>query len=120
MAGRADFFPNSHFWAPGIAGFPSGGCTNDDIRFNFSVNTCSGCHQSETGAPFLHVSNRGQNNETQLSGFLVGGEISDPVSGDPREFNDLERRMLDLCNLVSPDATAADVVDVDPAPACAP
>jgi hypothetical protein len=90
------------------------------VRHTFALNTCSGCHQAETGTPFLHVGTRSAGLATPLSGFLVGTEISDPVSGEPRVFNDLERRMLDLCNLVSPEATAADVHDVDPAPACAP
>jgi len=94
------------------------GVDNPDARHSFALNTCSGCHQAETGAPFLHVGSRFPGEPTPLSGFLVGITVTDPISGALRAFNDLERRQQDLCNLVSDEATEDDVLDVDVAPAC--
>ena len=112
MAGRADFFPNSHFWAPGIAGFPSGGCTNDDIRFNFSVNTCSGCHGADAidpgfDPPFYHVDPTSPGTApVVLSRFLTGTGASpipdpSPIGGIGRDFADLDRRAVDLQDLLA-------------------
>jgi len=112
LAGRADFFPTTHFWAPGIAGFPSGGCTNDDIRFNLSVNTCSGCHGADAidpavDPPFYHVEpNSPAGSPAQLSRFLTGTgalPIPDPspISGVGRDFADLDRRATDLQDLLA-------------------
>lgn len=112
MAGRADFFPTTHFWAPGIAGFPSGGCTNDDIRFNVSVNTCSGCHGGDAidpgvDPPFYHVDPTSPpGGPVQLSRFLTGTGTSpipdpSPISGIGRDFADLDRRATDLQDLLA-------------------
>jgi len=103
--------PVTGLWAPV-------GVDNPDARHSFALNTCSGCHQAETGAPFLHVGSRFPGEETPLSAFLVGGETMDPVSGAIRSFNDLERRMFDLCELVDEETTDEAVHDVDVAPAC--
>jgi Concanavalin A-like lectin/glucanases superfamily len=79
--------------APGIA--------NNDARQRFSLNTCNGCHGvEETGTVFLHVFPREPGNEAALSGFLSGTTVPDPVSGEPRTFNDLGRRKVDLQGLV--------------------
>ncbi len=112
LAGRADFFPNTHFWAPGIAGFPSGGCTNDDIRFNLSLNTCSGCHGADAidpgfDPPFYHVDpNSPGGSPARLSRFLTGTGSSpipdpSPISGVGRDFADLDRRAVDLQDLLA-------------------
>ena len=110
MAGRADFFPDTHFWAPGIAG--SGSCTDDDIRFNFSVNTCSGCHGGDAidpalDPPFYHVHpDSPGGSPVQLSRFLTGTGSSpipdpSPISGIGRDFADLDRRATDLQDLLA-------------------
>jgi hypothetical protein len=81
------------FWAaPGIA--------NNDARQLFSLNTCNGCHGPETGTGFLHLAPRFPGQETQLSGFLTGITVSDPISGVPRTFGDLAARKADLTSLV--------------------
>jgi hypothetical protein len=81
------------FWsAPGIA--------NNDARQLFSLNTCNGCHGAETNTKFLHIAPRFQGQESQLSGFLTGITLPDPVSGVTRTFNDLAARKADLTGMV--------------------
>jgi len=70
-------------------------------RHTFAVNTCNGCHSSETGTPFLHVSNRTMGQPTQLSGFLTGTEVPDPLTGELRSFDELGRRGEDLSNFLA-------------------
>lgn len=111
MAGRADFFPDTHFWAPGILG--SAACSNDDIRFKFSVNTCSGCHGADAIDPgidphFYHVDPTSPpGSPVGLSRFLTGtggSPIPDPsptIGGAARDFADLDRRATDLQDLLA-------------------
>ena len=88
------------FWsAPGIA--------NNDARQLFSLNTCNGCHGTETGTQFLHIAPRFLGQESQLSGFLTGISLTDPVSGVPRTFNDLLARKNDLTSLACPSPAPA-------------
>jgi hypothetical protein len=77
---------NIDFWnAPGI--------TDNTLRFRFSLNTCNGCHGAETSTGFLHVNPRARGQEAQLSGFLTGETIQDPVvPSTSRTLNDLRRR----------------------------
>lgn len=78
-----------HVWrAPGI--------TNNEARFHFSVNTCNGCHAGETNTIFLHVFPRNPGQASALSGFLTGTTVPDPVTGQPRTFNDLAVRSESL------------------------
>jgi hypothetical protein len=85
--------------APGVA--------NNEARHHFSLNTCNGCHSAaETGTFFLHVNPRSSANEAQLSGFLTGTTVSDPVTFELRTFNDLARRKDDLTQLVCAPAPA--------------
>jgi hypothetical protein len=79
--------------APGIA--------NPEARHLFSLGTCNGCHgMGETGTEFLHVSPRAPGAPSGLSGFLKGLAVADPVTGEIRTFNDLQRRKADLEQLV--------------------
>src|SRR5690606_20888606 len=55
------------------------GIINNEARHKFSLNTCNGCHGNETNTPFLHISTRAAGAESQLSGFLTGVEVADPV-----------------------------------------
>ncbi|WP_437969821.1 LamG-like jellyroll fold domain-containing protein [Sorangium sp. So ce260] len=83
------------------------GILNNEARHKFSLNTCNGCHGgAETGTPFLHVNVRAPGNEGTLSGFMTGIQIADPVTGEPRNLNDLARRNLDLKALVCEPASA--------------
>ncbi len=74
------------FWnAPGI--------TDSALRHKFSINTCNGCHGAEASTSFLHVFPRAAGQQAQLSGFLTGIDVTDPVTGtSTRRFADLNRR----------------------------
>lgn len=77
-------------------------------RHLFAVNTCNGCHQVETAAPFVHIGIPLNNNlpvslgsPAALSGFMTGIDVQDPV--DPtiiRHFNDIKRRRVDFAELL--------------------
>lgn len=75
----------------------------DDALFELAVNTCSGCHQVETGTPFAHLDyNTPVGSPAILSGFLTGIVLPDPRNAAiPRKFNDLARRAVDLNNVAS-------------------
>jgi hypothetical protein len=84
-----------------LAAWTAPGILNNEARHRFSLNTCNGCHGfAETGTAFLHVSPRFPGSEAQLSGFMTGITVFDPVTGDPRTLNDLGRRRVDLQGLV--------------------
>ncbi|APR82284.1 Hypothetical protein A7982_07633 [Minicystis rosea] len=79
------------------------GILNNEARHKFSLNTCNGCHGAqETGTGFLHINPRDPGTVAQLSGFLTGVTLPDPVTGVPRTLNDLGRRNQDLKALVCP------------------
>jgi hypothetical protein len=78
----------------------SPGINNPEARHKFSLNTCNGCHGSETGTGFLHVFPRFPGQEAQLSGFMTGITVFDQFTGEPRTMNDLGRRRTDLFSLV--------------------
>ena len=80
------------------------GIKNNEARHHFSLNTCNGCHSAaETGTFFLQINPRFPGNEASLSGFLTGITVGDPISGQPRTFNDLGRRNTDLRRIVCGD-----------------
>jgi hypothetical protein len=73
------------------------GIQSPEARRAFSLGTCSGCHSiPETGTEFVHVRPRDVGNTAVLSAFLSGAAVSDPVDGEFRTFNDLQRRKADL------------------------
>jgi hypothetical protein len=81
------------FWNPT-------GVFNGNARHKFSLNTCNGCHSdTETDTPFLHI-RKGPVN-VQLSGFLTGVTVADPVDGTLRDFDDLERRAAHMESLLN-------------------
>lgn len=88
-------------------GGPTNPClsiNNNEARFRFSLNTCSGCHGDDTGTGFLQVFPRSLGNESFLSAFLTGGSATD-VCGLSHNFGDIELRRLDLCNLLEETCT---------------
>jgi hypothetical protein len=78
-------FNNIDFWS-------AVGVTNPEARHKFSLNTCNGCHGAETQTGFLQIQPRLPGEPSRLSGFLTGIDTFDPVSGQPRHFNELARR----------------------------
>ncbi|HET7505518.1 MAG TPA: LamG domain-containing protein [Kofleriaceae bacterium] len=94
FAAGAIFNDLTTWFAPGV---------DPEARHHFALNTCNGCHSAqETGVVFLQISPRFPGSPAQLSGFLTGTTINDPVTGQPRVFNDLRRRRLDLEGVVCP------------------
>jgi hypothetical protein len=70
---------------------------DSDVRHKLSLNTCNGCHSAETNTSFAHVQSRNWDQPAQLSAFLSGYFVTgDPVTGEPREFSEPERRAVDL------------------------
>jgi hypothetical protein len=75
---------------------------NPNARFNFSLNTCNGCHGAETATTFKQVLPRNPGVASALSNFLTGaGPAVTDMCGIVHTFNDLGRRQADLCNLLS-------------------
>jgi hypothetical protein len=80
--------------------------TDPNARFSFSVNTCSGCHgRVETGTTFKQVEPRNANTASQLSGFLTGINGVSDLCGIQHNFNDIDRRRVDLCQLLAKTCT---------------
>jgi len=82
-----------------------------DPRHTFSLNNCTSCHAAETSNGFTHIKPREYGEESNLSGFMTGIEVTDPLLGgeeaigSPRYFNELERRSKDLDMLVNSSCT---------------
>lgn len=102
LGGRAVMMPisltsGSNAWA--TTGFTA----PNMVRHQFALNTCNGCHSTETNTRFTHVGCRLPNQQAPLSGFLVGDGAGGPllvnVPGSPAGvagFFDLQRREQDL------------------------
>lgn len=85
------------------------GIRSNEARHRFALNTCHGCHRSETNTGFLQIGfpndhdlPRSLKNEALLAAFLTGGEARDPLLPEQtvRNFNDLERRSASLQELL--------------------
>lgn len=75
-----------------------------EARHRFARNTCNGCHtQSETGGSEFQVRPRSPFQESSLSGFLTGANVTDFSAGVIRHFNELGRRGRILHDLVCPE-----------------
>ncbi|HEX6904757.1 MAG TPA: hypothetical protein VF789_33935 [Thermoanaerobaculia bacterium] len=72
---------------------------NPEARHAFSLDTCSGCHGDETATVFKHVEPRLPGAPSALSTFLTGGSAVD-MCGRNHNFGDIERRRVDLCQLL--------------------
>jgi hypothetical protein len=94
FAAGAIFNDLSTWFAPGV---------DSEARHHFALNTCNGCHSlDENGVIFLQVAPRPLGTQAQLSRFLTGEIINDPVTGARRTLDDLGRRKLDLEPIVCP------------------
>ena len=90
---------------PKLAFLDLGTINNPQARFKFALNTCDGCHSTETGTTFLQIHNRAANAPAQLSGYLTGTITTDPVTGEARTFGELAVRAADLQTLLLKTAT---------------
>jgi hypothetical protein len=94
---------------------PSPQLTDHQVRREFDMTTCSGCHSAETRiSPFTHVKPRAFKKASVLSSFMVGSfpttnpteksHVVDPAFPTDRlvdrDFNEAFRRALDLVDLV--------------------
>jgi hypothetical protein len=79
-----------------IDAWTADGIANNEARHKFSLNTCNGCHGRETDTIFLHILPRSAGAPADISGFLAGVDVTDPVDGSVRHFDDLERRATDM------------------------
>jgi hypothetical protein len=74
--------------------------TDPNARFNFSLNTCSGCHGKEAKTTaFTQISTRLPGHASTLAPFLTGESFTD-MCGVARTLNDIDRRRVDLCQLL--------------------
>ncbi|MFL6193465.1 MAG: hypothetical protein ACJ75H_04800 [Thermoanaerobaculia bacterium] len=85
--------------------------TDPEARHAFSLDTCSGCHGQETGVRFYHVEPRTAGAESTLSSFLLGGSQTDRC-GRTHNFGDIERRRVDLCQLLDKSCSQIDAEPV--------
>jgi hypothetical protein len=114
-------------------GQPTAGSTIDpQVRFRLALNTCSGCHSTESGMaqPFSQIRNRDSGQVSTLSPFLTGSDTGgDPTMGyhtvsltfnglhdcqspaETHSFNDLLRRELYLDKMLSLDPAANNWAD---------
>jgi hypothetical protein len=99
LAGRID--EPGPVWNQGAAGLVS------EVRQAFSLQTCNGCHNAETGTSFFHVRPRARGSETQLSTFMVPGPSGPVVVPDPADptrhntFDERQRRLDDFDRLMT-------------------
>jgi hypothetical protein len=95
-------------------GTPCSAINNPDARFLFSLNTCQGCHGfSDTGTVFYQVFPRNPGQVSDLADFLTGD--GPPVTdrcGLSHDFDDIERRRVDLCVLL--DESCAQILEEVP------
>lgn len=91
--------------------------SNPDLalrRHELALNTCNGCHSTETNTDFAHMLDPqplGFETAT-LSGFLVGGgqdvpeedvfhDVTPPLAAPAQQFFDLQRRLQDMQSLAN-------------------
>lgn len=87
---------------------PNFDCTtiaNAQARHIASLNTCNGCHGGEAGVFFRQVLLTGPGGGALLSGFLTGSGTVTDICGLDHTFNDIERRRVDLCQLLQKSCT---------------
>jgi hypothetical protein len=90
------------------------------LRHDFALNTCNGCHSTETNTAFAHVGARAPGQVAPLSGFLIGNGAGGPflvnIPGAPAAtvgFFDLRRRERDLIQFL---LTPCGLIAVQPVP----
>ncbi len=90
--GGSSFVPPFHWDSPAFVCPPDPNC---NVEFNFSFNTCSGCHLGETNTLFYHIRPTAFGQPPVLSPFLSGVvNQPDPRCGSPfvNTFDEMNRR----------------------------
>lgn len=119
-ANESQILSETHVVPPQLNGqpFQAGAVFNDltawraagadpEARHLFAINTCNGCHAAEeTGTVFLHLVPRQPGQPSERSRWLTGSVLRDPVTSEPRAFDDLARRKDDLKSIVCRDRSA--------------
>ncbi|WP_347332880.1 hypothetical protein [Marinimicrobium locisalis] len=100
LAGSA---PTPQLWNASAAALTVPPSEIDDALFGLGLNTCSGCHQIETGTNFAHLHYNTQPGQPAiLSGFLTGTSLPDPRNASiTHQFGDLAMRANKLEELAS-------------------
>lgn len=71
-------------------------------RFNFSLNTCSGCHTGETDTTFYHIRPAGPGLMPTLSNFLMNNPHNVVDNrGIPHSFTEMANRQQALASLAN-------------------
>jgi hypothetical protein len=106
----------TRWWAPGYVPQCNGSVADGEVRHKFALQTCSGCHFTETGVNFSQVSNRLTGQESSLSSFLtgVGYPIDDVFFGSalPHSFGDLDHRASVLTRMLGLDCNGNALQDL--------
>ncbi len=89
-----------------------GAINTPEARHIVSRDTCNGCHGGETSTVFKHVEPRQPNQVSTLSAFLTGSGPLTDICGLTHTFGDIERRRVDLCQLLAKSCTQ---IDAEPA-----
>lgn len=103
--GGNSFVPPTFWDSPAFVCPPDPNC---NVEFNFSFNTCSGCHFGETNTTFYHIRPTPFGQPPILSPFLSGVvNVNDPRCGPPfvNTFDEMNRRrsILDqIANQICP------------------
>lgn len=115
---------NPHHWNGTGNATPASFVVDDNVRQNFSLNTCSGCHGGETQTSFTMIDPMPFGVEATMAGFLTGTpgrtvvgtpidldgpngimNVPDPAgrasANSRRKFADLQRRADDLETFVN-------------------
>jgi hypothetical protein len=108
IGGTSDVVGNNFFW-------PRLSISDNDLRHDFGMLTCNGCHNVESGPKadqngsfgFRHISGRKPNEKATLSVFLTGGTVVDPAdSSKSHKVGDLEARKLAFQQALNPISAA--------------
>ncbi len=89
---------------------------DDEARYAFSVNTCTGCHAGDTATDFCHVKPRHAGQESELSLFLEdrtegsGARIIDPATRGRRVvLSEMHERKAIFEALLNPEMKDRDI-----------
>lgn len=79
--------------------FTGATASQQEARFRFSLNTCSGCHTGETLTSFYHIRPSGPGSPPTLSSFLTTSPfVVTDVHGLPHTFAEMDLRKQKLAH----------------------